>query len=63
MVNKKIESHVANLKDDFTTINNIATNLRRQEVLNTWVKEKLSSVYVNLSKDIKECNYKNNWNK
>lgn len=43
-----IPSHVANLKDDYVILEQIATQIKQEEVYEKWVDEKISEIYVNV---------------
>jgi peptidyl-prolyl cis-trans isomerase SurA len=60
-LNKKVESHTANLVDDFTTIKDFAVNAKKQEVLLKWINKIISKTFIKLNKGIASCDFKNNW--
>jgi peptidyl-prolyl cis-trans isomerase SurA len=60
-LNKKVESHTANLVDDFTTIKDFAVNAKKQEVLLKWINKTISKTFIKLNKGIASCDFKNNW--
>ena len=60
-VSKRIESHTANLIDDFSMINDIALNIKKQDALLDWIQIKINKTYIKISDDILECEFKNKW--
>ena len=60
-VSKRIESHTANLIDDFSMINDIALNVKKQDELLDWIQIKINKTYIKISDDILECKFKNKW--
>ena len=60
-VSKRIESHTANLIDDFSMINDIALNIKKQDELLDWIQIKINKTYIKISDDILECEFKNKW--
>lgn len=55
---KRIEGHVANVSDDYVALKNIVEQNKRQEVLNKWVKKKITDTYVYIDNDWKNCDFK-----
>ena len=60
-VSKRIESHTANLIDDFSMINDIALNIKKQDALLDWIQIKINKTYIKISDDILKCEFKNKW--
>ena len=60
-VNKRIDSHQANLVDDFTIIKDFTLNLKRQELLSNWIENKIKITYVKLNHNLEPCSFQNNW--
>ena len=58
---KKIESHTANLVDDFSMIKDFAINLKKQEELMVWIQKTIDKTYIKINKDILNCRFKNKW--
>ncbi len=57
----KTEAHVANLKEDYTAIQDWALNKKKAEVIDKWLTEKIQKTYFNISPAYKDCNFKHNW--
>ena len=60
-INKRIESHAANLVDDFSMIKDFAINIKRQDELMHWIKEKINKTYIKINDHISDCKFKNKW--
>lgn len=56
-----VQAHKANLKDDYQRIQSGAVSKKQQELINKWVNKKLSSTFVKIADDLKNCDFKNNW--
>ena len=54
----RIEGHKANLYDDFQTIKAMIEAKRKEEMLSEWIKEKQSTTYIRINKDIIDCDFK-----
>ena len=62
MVKRKTEAHQANLKDDYSLIQNWALGQKRQEAIGKWVKSKASKAYIHLDDTYKNSNFYYDWN-
>ena len=62
MVKKKIDAHKANLKDDYSLIQNWALNMKKQEALVKWVSDKASKAFLRIDDNFKDCNFYYDWN-
>tara|TARA_B100001115_G_C15839538_1_gene420524 strand:- start:685 stop:2013 length:1329 start_codon:yes stop_codon:yes gene_type:complete len=60
-INNKIEEHKATFEKDFTTINNIATTFKREQIIEEWIKDYSTRTFIKISSDIINCNFKNYW--
>ncbi len=60
-MNKRIDSHQANLVDDFTIIKDFTLNLKKQELLSDWINNKINKTYIKLNQNIDSCDFQNNW--
>lgn len=58
---EKTEPHRANLKDDYSRIQMMATFEKRQKVVQEWVAEKVKETAVRISKEIVECEFNYDW--
>ncbi len=60
VLNKKTESHIANLKDDYDRIKMVAEQDLKNNVSDKWIKNKIKQTYILIKTDY-ECSFKNNW--
>ncbi len=61
MVKEKTESHIANLDKDYVKIKKLALLKKKQEIINQWVKDKITNTYIKIHNQYKDCNYQYNW--
>jgi peptidyl-prolyl cis-trans isomerase SurA len=54
----KVESHVANLTDDYQEIQQYALQVKSQEAIEKWINKKLESTYVRIDQSYSNCNFK-----
>ncbi len=58
----KTPAHVANMKDDYLLIQDMAVKNKSNKVFDEWVKEQQSAVYINIDKQYHSCKFKyKNW--
>jgi peptidyl-prolyl cis-trans isomerase SurA len=62
-LNKRIETHKANLVDDFSKIKEYSMNAKKQETLEKWMNKTIAKTYIKLSDTLSECELANKWNK
>ena len=62
VVKKKIAAHRANLKDDYSLIQNWALNKKKQEAIGKWVEEKAKKAYIRIDENFDNCNFYYDWN-
>lgn len=60
-LNNKIESHKANVSDDFDTLKEFALVSKKQTVIDKWVSDKIPSTYIELSEDLSVCSCYKKW--
>ena len=60
-LNNKIESHKANVSDDFDKLKEYALVNKKQIVIDKWVSDKIPSTYIELSEDLSECSCYKKW--
>jgi len=53
----KTANHQANLTDDFQMIKKMCENEKKQETIETWLKEKIKETYVWISEEWRDCEY------
>ncbi len=59
---KRTSPHVANLKDDYQFLYQMALNKKKSETITKWVQERIRKSYIWLSPDYQECEMTYNWN-
>ncbi len=57
----KSDPHVANLRDDYSKIQAAATEQKKLKKMESWVDEKVGSMYINISEDYKQCPELDKW--
>jgi len=62
-LNKRVETHKANLVDDFSKIKEYSINAKKQETLEKWMNKTIAKTYIRLSDTLSECELANKWNK
>ncbi len=62
-INRKIDEHKANLVDDFSQINDLALNTKKQNKISEWIEHKISNTYIRLTEDIADCETLKKWKK
>ena len=61
-VNRKNEAHQANLKDDYSLIQNWALGQKRQQAIGKWVSNKAEKAYIRLDDAYKDYDFYYDWN-
>jgi peptidyl-prolyl cis-trans isomerase SurA len=60
-VKSRSTPHIANLKDDYGFIQNLALSKKQNETLVKWVKNKKDNTYINIMEPYKSCKFKYDW--
>ncbi len=58
----RTEPHKANLKDDYSKVQNVALNQKRANHLNDWVKNKMPNAYIRIAPEYKDASIFSGWN-
>ena len=53
----KTQPHVANIKDDYQQINELALQYRQQEAINSWMKARVKGTFVKINTKWSECKF------
>lgn len=61
-IDRIIEEHKANLKDDYDRIQSVALQENKVNALNNWKKDKLNETYIDIKEDF-DCVWNDNWKK
>ena len=62
MVKRKTEAHQANLKEDYSLIQNWALGQKRQQAIGKWVANKAAKAYIRLDDAYKDYDFYYDWN-
>ena len=54
----RLDSHQANLADDYQTIKDMYENARREEIINKWLENKIKDTYVRIEEGWRGCDFK-----
>lgn len=57
-VNRRIETHRANMDNDYDVIVTIATNKKKTDVLESWLEEKRNKTYIKIGSPFNKCTFK-----
>lgn len=60
-LDRKIESHVANLTDDYDNIYNAALNDAKQKKIREWAGRMIPNTFIRIADEFKDCNFELNW--
>jgi peptidyl-prolyl cis-trans isomerase SurA len=61
MLKSRTEPHRANLKDDYSTIQQWALNKKQGDVVNKWISEKITSTYFRIGEAFHDCAFQHKW--
>lgn len=56
-VKTRIKSHIANLKDDYKEIQEMAMGAERQRLIREWITSKLTNTYIRIDDSYKNCTF------
>ena len=59
----RINTHVADMVDDYVKVQNLALQKKKQETIAKWSKEKIGDTYIKISSEYQKCNFDKNWTK
>lgn len=57
----KVESHKANLADDYDKIYNAALQEAKNNKIMEWAQKQIKNTYIHVADEFKDCNYKLKW--
>lgn len=60
-LNKRVDSHKANLVDDFSMIKGYAEQLKIQDNVMFWIQKTIDKTYIKINDGILNCVFKNKW--
>jgi peptidyl-prolyl cis-trans isomerase SurA len=53
--------HKANLEEDYARIQMLALEKKKQDTIDEWITKKLSSTYISISDDFRNCTFQRKW--
>ncbi|UTW62695.1 peptidylprolyl isomerase [bacterium SCSIO 12741] len=56
-----VEAHEANLKQDYQYIQELATQYKQNEVMNSWIEKRVNSFYIRVDDSYSTCQFRFNW--
>lgn len=56
-IKSRTNPHIANLKDDYELIKQMALNHKEQEVLANWIRDKIKTTYIRINENFKNCDF------
>ncbi len=57
----KTSPHLANLNDDYQLIQNACAEIKKQEIIDRWINNKITEAYVRVDGKYTHCAFKYNW--
>jgi len=54
----KSKPHIANLKEDYKLIQDSTLTIKRDEVMDNWIREKIKTTYVKIDDSYKNCDFR-----
>ena len=61
LLRSKSKPHKANLSQDYQHIQNMATEKKRDKVMEEWVEKTIGSTYIRIDDEYKSCKFKKDW--
>ncbi|MBT6568159.1 MAG: peptidylprolyl isomerase [Flavobacteriales bacterium] len=62
-VANRFEEHTANFTKDYTKIKDLALKEKKLKQVQRWMMDKIEETYVSLNRDVRSCEFTNNWSK
>jgi peptidyl-prolyl cis-trans isomerase SurA len=62
-VANRFEEHTANFTKDYTKIKDLALKEKKLKQVQRWMMDKIEETYVSLNRDVRSCEFTNNWRK
>ena len=60
-VTNRFEEHRADFTRDYTKIKELALKEKKLKFIQSWMEEKIEDTYVSLNRDVRSCEFSNNW--
>jgi peptidyl-prolyl cis-trans isomerase SurA len=62
ILKNRTNPHVANLKEDYDLLKQMATYNKQSDIVDEWIKEKIENTYIRLADDYRNCEFRiNGW--
>lgn len=61
MIKHKTEPHIANLREDYSRIQNWALQQKQQEAIKNWIENKSRAAYINIIDEFSDCPFEFTW--
>ena len=58
---KRTEPHVANLKDDYQKISEVALVQKQNETVTRWINRHIPGTYLRIEDEFKSCKFDHDW--
>ena len=58
ILRSRTNPHVANLKEDYDLLKQMTMYSKQNEIIDSWVKEKIESTYIRLDNNYRNCNFR-----
>ena len=58
---ERTKPHRANMTDDYDRLQNWALDFKKNEVIKTWMVEKIGTTFVRINPEYKECRFEQKW--
>ncbi|MDP4186844.1 MAG: peptidylprolyl isomerase [Bacteroidota bacterium] len=59
MIKSRHEAHRANFKDDYTLLQDLALNHKREAYMKTWIADKQKTTFIHVGEPFKDCSFVN----
>ncbi|MBS9766444.1 MAG: peptidylprolyl isomerase [Flavobacteriaceae bacterium] len=63
LLKTKTDTHKADFTRDYEKIQALTLQKKKEEVLDKWIKEKITDTYIKVNEEYKNCKFKYNWRK
>lgn len=57
MLKKRYSPHRANMKDDYSILQNMMEEIKQKEAIDNWIRKRQSEIYVNISPEWQDCDF------
>jgi peptidyl-prolyl cis-trans isomerase SurA len=63
MMRGRVDTHIANIIDDYVKVQELALAKKKEETITKWSKEKIGDTYIKISEEHQKCEFNKNWKK